>query len=409
LTVHLAIISDLHVGTKARRHDLRPGHPPESWPAPYIEEFRDFVQAEHLTAEYLLLPGDISNQASPEEYRLAAEKIVAIADMLKCPREHIVLVPGNHDVCWPVQRLGGSFWQAKKFLPMYEILTPGLGLDSKDYEPLFNPPYAVVKELGDLLFVLVNSACKDDYVEPGTGGTKPHHGSFALESAKHLCAQVDRIRGHRPKFAILLTHHHVLPMTDPDPYWEDFSMMNNSDILFDFIAKAGIDLVVHGHKHWPRFRPHHEAPRSLVTVLSAGSFSAEIHESLSAKVFNKFHVAELRERDMVGNACGFVWSWSYYGGHGWKRSVPENGITHKEPFGYYRQAEEVLTDVRHAHATAKDSTTGPLELAAILARVPNADYIPDQMLDEAVVLLVKEVDAQLLTDSASGKRYIYHG
>ncbi len=272
MTLRLAIISDLHIGTKARRHDLRPGHPRELWPAPYVEEFRDFVREERLTANYLLLPGDISNQANPEEYLLAAEKIRAIADMLDCPYEHVVFVPGNHDVCWPVQKLGGPFWQAKKFLPIHEILTPGLGLDSTEYWQLFNPPYAVVKEIGDILLVLINSAYKDDYVEAGGGGARPHHGSFAPESAKHLDAQADRIRDHHPKFVVLLTHHHVLPMTDPDPYWEDFSMMTNSDTLFDFIAKARVDLVVHGHKHWPRFRPHQEAPRPRVAGWGAGWF-----------------------------------------------------------------------------------------------------------------------------------------
>lgn len=409
MTVRLAIISDLHVGSKARRHDLRPGHPTELWPKPYIDEFRDFVTGERVTANYLLLPGDVSNQGHPEEYQLAAEKLVAISDMLECPRDHVVFVPGNHDVCWPVQKLGGPFWEAKKFLPMHEVLTPGLGLSNTEYQQLFFPPYAVIKELGALLFVLVNSAYKDDYIDTDSVRAKPHHGSFAPESASYLSSQVERIRQQHPKFVILLTHHHVLPMTDPDPYWDDFSMMTNSDILFDFIADAKVDLVVHGHKHWPRFRPHQETPKPLVTILSAGSFSAQIHESLSAKVYNKFHIVELKERDQAGNACGFVWSWSYYGGHGWKRSVPENGLTHKEPFGYYRRAEEVLADVKLAYAEAKRSTSGPLELTAVVARVPNAAYIPDPMLDEAAVLLSKEVGATLLSDPASGKRYIYHG
>src|SRR5262249_11814720 len=146
--------------------------------------------------------------------------------------------------------------------------------------------------------------------------------------------------------------HHILPMSDADPYWEDFSMMNNSAALLDFVAKARVDLVVHGHKHWPRFRTHQETPNPLVAVLSAGSYSAEIHESLSGKVYNKFHIVELRERDTSGNACGFVFSWSYHAGRGWEPSAQRSGVNHKEPFGFYRDPTAVLADVRGAHAAA---------------------------------------------------------
>ena len=67
----LAVISDLHVGLAARAKDLCPEPPAvprkdfltynSKTDNDYRSRFVRFVQDQHLTADYLILPGDITH------------------------------------------------------------------------------------------------------------------------------------------------------------------------------------------------------------------------------------------------------------------------------------------------------------------------------------------------------------
>lgn len=407
--VVIAVISDLHIGPKARRFDLQPSGKAESGVAPYLDEFSRFVLKEKLSAQYLVVPGDVANAAHPAEYALAGTKINEIAEMLGVTRSNIIFVPGNHDVCWPVQNLGTDFWRSKKFLPMREVLPDTLQHDRADCAALFEPPYAMIRDFGDVLLVLVNSAYKDDAPDPDSK-TKaaPHHGSFAPESAAFLEEQLGCIKAHSG-FVVLVTHHHILPVVDPDPYWEDFSMMNNSGLLLDLAARANVDLVIHGHKHWPNFQTYQNNPHPLFAVLSAGSFSANIDESLSGRVFNKFHLIEMDGRDTAGNACGKVRSWSYHSGLTWLPSNRENGIASCEPFGFYRSDSDLLLQVRAAHEQAKAAARGPLDVDAVTGLVMKAEYLAQHRLDHALQKVADEANAMLVVEPSSNKRFFVYG
>jgi 3',5'-cyclic AMP phosphodiesterase CpdA len=68
--LRIAIISDIHIGDKARRYDLKPRASVSSGTPAYLEEFRNFVHDYKISADFLFLPGDIANHAVPEEYEL---------------------------------------------------------------------------------------------------------------------------------------------------------------------------------------------------------------------------------------------------------------------------------------------------------------------------------------------------
>jgi 3',5'-cyclic AMP phosphodiesterase CpdA len=397
----IAIVSDLHIGLKARRFDLQVDGTPSPGVLAYLDEFKSFVARNGITADVLAVPGDVANHARPEEYALASLKVKEIAYLLNVDVKNILFVPGNHDVCWPVQKIGGDFWKSKKFLPMAEVFSPEIG---DQFDSLFKPPFATVIELEGVLFVLLNSVFSDDYQDEDSPYI-PHHGAFAPETAEFLKSRMPQLQSHKPGFTVLLTHHHILPQSDPDPYWKDFSMMNNSDSLLDLIAEAGIDLVIHGHKHWPRFRGYRDAPRPHFSVLCAGSFSAQIDEAINAKVFNKFHIVELDGRDPESNATGTVLSWSYHGGHGWKPSRQENGIAHRTPFGHYRAASAILDEVRAA-ADTLDWTGGAIDFEALASAIPFSEYLSDEQITTAVRTVAEEKGRKLLSDTGTSKRYL---
>lgn len=400
--MRIATISDLHIGDKARRYDFRPEAPVETGVTPYLEEFATFVEEQSIIADYLLVPGDIANYGAPIEYELAAQRILQIASLLQVDSKNIVIVPGNHDVCWGIQQLGGDFWRTKKFTPISEILVPALGLSRGLYDSLFEPPYAAVQALGSLNIVMINSAFGDDF------DNTPHHGALAPSTVEFLTASIPSISRHQPDPSLLAVHHHILPMLDPDPYWRDFSIMNNSEALISFLQSAHIDFVVHGHKHWPRIWRHRDHPNPLFVVFCAGSFSAEIHESISSKVYNKFHLFEFSGRDPHGNLAGNAFSWSYHGGHGWQPSERVNGIDHREPFGYYREQPEILDELRAAYLAAGGGT-GALEVSLILEQVSHVQFLSDAAIYKALRLLATEKGATILNDPATGKDFLFHG
>src|SRR5205085_9431237 len=72
----------------------------------YIETFLEFLHKQSLKANYLVLPGDVSELADPSEFKLASEFISEVVRTLHLRRDRLIFVPGNHDVDWTV--LGSS-------------------------------------------------------------------------------------------------------------------------------------------------------------------------------------------------------------------------------------------------------------------------------------------------------------
>ena len=110
--MNLAVMSDLHVGLAARAKDLCPEPPAtpkkhrdrynRKIDDAYKQKFVQFVKRERITADYLALPGDLTNSAQPKEVQLASEFILEAAHALGVPHDKIVFAPGNHDVDWSV-------------------------------------------------------------------------------------------------------------------------------------------------------------------------------------------------------------------------------------------------------------------------------------------------------------------
>jgi len=124
----LAIISDLHVGLAARSQDLCPEPSVTERKArakynakaetAYREKFVRFVTdpTRPITADYLILPGDVTHLAQPREVQIASDFILQAADALKVSHDRIIFVPGNHDVDWSVfdpTDLTGVRWEQR--------------------------------------------------------------------------------------------------------------------------------------------------------------------------------------------------------------------------------------------------------------------------------------------------------
>lgn len=64
--------------------------------------------------DFLIITGDITQSAQEEEYDDAFELITSLTAELSIPSiEHVVLVPGNHDINWILKATDLFFWSGE--------------------------------------------------------------------------------------------------------------------------------------------------------------------------------------------------------------------------------------------------------------------------------------------------------
>lgn len=344
--IRIAIASDLHIGDAAKGADLRLNNPHDAVVSNYLEPFRDFVQEKGIVADYLLIPGDITNKADPLEFQRASEVIVDIASFLNVDKRKIVFVPGNHDKNWGLisscQGLSSEAVQQISYSPLMqesllfkEQMDIGNGCFIQD-------PYCLVWSFEELIVFALNSSLHD---APETG-IDPHHGKLTREMLAHL----DEVAGSfktDQRMKVCLVHHHPYLYTEPTDESKDFSAMHNSQELLEIVARNRIDAVVHGHKHVPSFLPMSNGFHPLL-LLSSGSFSAELYEKWHGSTRNQFHLLELDQRcptDLVVKGC--LKSWSYFHPHGWRESRElMEGINHHLGFGCHLNTVQLKARIK---------------------------------------------------------------
>ncbi|WP_196229341.1 metallophosphoesterase family protein, partial [Dickeya solani] len=72
----ILVISDLHVGKTARAKDFctLSSDATSAITENFIEDFRELVQSENLSATHLLIAGDMTNSGEIPEFEMAAER-----------------------------------------------------------------------------------------------------------------------------------------------------------------------------------------------------------------------------------------------------------------------------------------------------------------------------------------------
>ena len=344
-------MSDLHIGLAARAKDLCP-EPPRSAPknlrrykekseSAYRQKFVQFVKDTQITADYLVLPGDITNKATPQEVEIASNFILQAADALGVAHNKIIFVPGNHDVDWSVfdpHDNTGVRW-GQRYDPIShssfyfrQIVESGEG-------NIFSPPHFIAWRFDDLLAIGYNSASHDAPLHKDAahhGLADPHH----LDAIRQFLATLGPPDG---RVRLFFVHHHMLDFSAPTPSTPDFSLMTNADNLLSLLHECSFDIIIHGHKHHPRFDTHSTHTYPHIPVLCSGSFSVEIDTQWAGTIDNQFHLVTISGRS--GNEkqiAGKITSWTNNHSKGWIPSEEStSGIHHLIPFGSYVMPREL--------------------------------------------------------------------
>jgi len=395
--LQLAVISDVHVGERARAKDLCPANA-LGWDAKpddkYIEKFVEFLKGKSIKADYLILPGDITTEAKPDEVKLASEFIEKVSAALEVGLTNTVFVPGNHDVDWSVLDPGDTTGvrRGQRYDPIRHKDFHFNSIVARGKGCVFEAPHFTIWNTPDLLVVGYNSSHHD---EPN----KFHHGLIHTAHITEMRNTLSKIPVANTQLRLFLVHHHLLQYDDPTPELPDGSIMVNAEKLQAFLRDFRFDILVHGHKHVPRFTTHSLNGAPEVAVLSSGSFSVQIDTRWTGSISNQFHLITVAGRDLEEHLItGQVESWSYNYVRGWMPSdAAHDGISHVEPFGTYIRPEK-LKDLLRPLLKARFKKDDYVEWSSVLGQEPRLRHLRPEIVARVLDDLASPVNFRIFHD-----------
>lgn len=356
MTIRIAVMSDLHChGSSAKPHHsflltdaLRV--PPGNHPVEALKH--DVIQRESLRADVLLAPGDLTNQTDRQGLVSGWDFIHEVADSLSAGL--IVSTLGNHDVDSRHLASGDPFRLPRGIGKNYPVPD---GSESAHY---WADGFSVIETAG-VRIITVNSVA--DHLDE----INAERGSVSTGLIASLDRRLNTLSPHRR--TIGLVHHH--PIQHELTGMESSDLLLNGQPLLDCLARHGVRLVVHGHKHYPRLR-YFDAAGASVVIFAAGSFSAINANMLSTR--NLFHILELPDETLPGCALlGRIHSWEYSFGRGWSPSHQRSAdIPSIAGFGCTCEPQ-ALADEIGSFANALNKTV--VSWSTIVSQFPRLPYI----------------------------------
>lgn len=338
----LAVISDIHIGDKARSSDLLPpGMTSELRNEGFLAKFEEFATTLPVQPDCLVIAGDLSCKADAGEIEHASAVITRVARALRIRNDEIFFVPGNHDVDWAVLRHEGptestrTLRWSQRYDPIQRTANvfhdrASCSSDTGFEGSLFDAPYAGIwLTPAHHLFVAINTSALDCPLEEN------HHGYIRKETIDWLMRKIPRRSNADQTVRCAILHHHLTPHGNLGEEARDFSVCQNADLLLEVLRDLEFDLIVHGHKHLPRFELQLIKSDFPIAQLGAGSFSADLGKEYGGGVHNQFHLLTIEGRYAdTGRAYGMLRSWAYVFPKGWTPNIRNFAvIEHSIGFG----------------------------------------------------------------------------
>jgi 3',5'-cyclic AMP phosphodiesterase CpdA len=216
----------------------------------------------------VIITGDVTTYGDPAGFNQLPNLLSALGSSLP-PPDHILVATGNHDVRWRTPPGSATRYEAFATLRGFGYVTPLLeGLDRNGSSPAPNP----VLVGRDYVIALMNSADMCGVEEPLSPQAESELEALGHESSE-LVAEVRRLRLYdmprisqwqlsrvgdilrgisaaESRIRIAALHHHLLPVRS-DEEAKPFESLTNLGEVTAFFVDSAIDLVIHGHKHFP--------------------------------------------------------------------------------------------------------------------------------------------------------------
>ena len=240
-----------------------------------------FADLADQAPDHVAITGDLTNVALPQEFQQAALLLRSLG-----PPEWVSVIPGNHDayVAVPPER-SWDLWAP------YLVSDAGAGTSaSSDTDADSRAPRAAdfptLRVRGEIAIVGVCTALPTPLFQAS--------GLVGGEQLARLEALLLELR-ERDLFRVVLIHH---PITDVE--LERRRRLRDADAVLEVLARAGAELVLHGHRH-RTVLAHAAGPEGKIPVVGARSAS-DVGEKEKKRA--QYHLYGIWRREPTENGCG---------------------------------------------------------------------------------------------------------
>ena len=323
-TATFAVISDLHCRLAGDSNDsfLTVGGlrtPSSRHP---VQALLDLIDQEELTADALLVPGDLTNKARLEGLQQGWEYALEIGRKLQVP--HVIPAIGNHDIdSHRTDPQHPVFHAVRNLRPEFPFR------NLPDVQSFFADGYCLLR-VGEAEIIVINT------VVDHTDAASAKRGAFGVDRIERMERALQGTFATPLRGALM--HHH--PVLHTGTFLEDTDVIPTGDALLTSLRRLGCRFVIHGHKHFTRL-----SYVDGVAVLASGSFSAMLHE-FGTSVGNTFHIVRI-QGDQPNNVRGVVHTWVFRYGWGWRRSNADHaGFPFSSGFGRTSSLGEIIDGLK---------------------------------------------------------------
>lgn len=241
--------------------------------------FIQYCKSINLSPDFLVCPGDISNQGCAESFQKGWDFLNEIQSELNI--KELLCVPGNHDI---QSRPGNTI------SPLHKVKFCSPPFPSAKFE--FNTHFWGWG-WGHLSYenfncISLNSSAYHGYNQ------EFKHGRVAQETVNQISEYVKSNKFEKKPFNLLLCHHHPIKREEVD-YGSDFEVMDGGQYLVNQLESTTSVpwLVIHGHKHFASLFSAPSGGFNPPLIFSAGSFSAKLYPEISDRTTNQFYILDI--------------------------------------------------------------------------------------------------------------------
>jgi len=343
-SIRIAIATDLHYVCDKTGNSVR--YKPQTAQGQahdLMVKLIEFIHQKSLTADWVLCPGDITNQANHQAFKEGWENLKKLKNALQAQR--LVAATGNHEIDSRVQ---DDSDEAEKFETTIDPV--GLLQSIDDYPASFDGDatkrwiywgrgYEII-ETDDTILVVINSCHFHVTMQPCeyTRGKISEVALCELNTAISSLAQTK-------KFRVVLLHHHPIQHQDLEAELGRIDMYNGAKLV-ELLEKTFLDwVIIHGHKHHPRLITAQGAAAPPF-VFAAGTFGAALNGMLATKTKNQFylltleaHLDHVDKYQFKGRVEAYYWS-----GSEWREATErEHGLPTGCGFARNQQVSDLAT------------------------------------------------------------------
>lgn len=369
-SIKIAVISDLHCC-----HSGTDGHelcrlfsdmvriPSKHHP---VEALLELISQQKLTCDYLICPGDITNRVDKQGLVSGFTYLLEIQEALKAKK--LFCTPGNHDVdSRDIHNLSESNEILKSLHKKYPF-------EDEEIKQSFWSENFCIYENEETEFLLFNSTFNHTSKEKALKAIIPEVTLSKIEERIEQTKESGKVK-------VFVCHHHPFLFANTDTVkYKDGDYLENGDKLLETLKKGGYNLVIHGHKHIPRYRYHNG-----VHIFAAGSFSS-LENIAESNANNAFHIIELANTNARLKAQ--ITTWYFITAKGWALSRDPDGIFPSlTGFGSEKNTDLIAEEINGYFI---EENKDRIRFGDILSFIPDISYLsPNQQVELEVTLKKK--------------------